>query len=380
MKSPFQFGGIVSGNNFINRNKEIVRLLTNFDSNINTLLMSPRRWGKSSLIHKAAQIALRNNSNYRFCFIDLFNIRDENEFYSTLIKELIKSTSTKPEEWLNSARYFLKRVTPKITIGIDPSTDFDIKLDIDKTQKSYSEILNVSEKIAIQKKIKILICIDEFQNLSYFNDPLLFQKRLRANWQYHKNTVYCLFGSKRHMLIELFENKSMPFYKFGDTFYLEKLDTEPLFKYITRQFKKTEKDINPEFTLEIITLMKNHPYYVQQLAHLVWINTNKKVTKQILKTGIQNLLNQNSILYEKEIESLSTTQINFLRAITDNISNNFSSTKIIHEYNLGTSGNVIKIKNALIKKEIIDVIKHKPIILDPAFELWLKKIYFRLNK
>lgn len=71
MKSPFQFVGIVFGNNFTNRIDDINRLLINFDSNINTLLLSPRRWGKSSLIQKAAKIASAKNINNKFCFIDL---------------------------------------------------------------------------------------------------------------------------------------------------------------------------------------------------------------------------------------------------------------------------------------------------------------------
>ena len=103
--------------------------------------------------------------------------------------------------------------------------------------------------------------------------------------------------------MELFENKSMPFYKFGDTFYLNKIDTEFLVEYILKQFKKTKKDIEPKLSLEIVSSMKNHPYYVQQLAHLVWINTNKKVSKQTLNNSKDDLLNQNSILYEKEIET-----------------------------------------------------------------------------
>ncbi len=377
MESPFQFGGIVTGENFTNRNKDIKRLITNFDSNINTLLLSPRRWGKSSLIHKAAKIALNKNQNYRFCFLDLFNIRDEEEFYSVLTKELLKVTSTKTEEWLQNARKFLKRITPNIIIGIDPQTDFNIKLKLDDLQNSYSEILNLSEKIAEDKKIKIIVCIDEFQNLGFFKEPLLFQKRLRANWQYHKNTVYCLFGSKRHMLMELFENKSMPFYKFGDTFYLEKIDTDALSNYIFKQFKKTNKVIDKELIFKIISLMQNHPYYVQQLAHLVWMNTKTQVTERILNESINDILLQNSLLFEKEVENLSTTQLNFLKAITNDIKSNLSSSEVIKEYKLGTSGNVIKIKNALIKKEVIEIMKNGPIILDPAFELWLKQFYFR---
>ncbi len=378
MNSPFQFGGIVSGNNFTNRIDDIDRLLTNFDNDINTLLLSPRRWGKSSLIQKAAKIASSKNKGYKFCFIDLFNIRDEDEFYSVFVRELIKVTSSRSEEWIKNARLFLKRIAPKITIGIDPQTDFNIKFDLDIIQNSYSEILNLPDKIAKDKKIKIIVCIDEFQNLGNFNNPLLFQKRLRANWQHHKNTVYCLYGSKRHMLMELFENKSMPFYKFGDTFYLDKISKKDLSIYISNQFKKTNKEIDQKLVEKIIYLMKRHPYYVQHLSYIVWINTAGKVTDRIFNNSVEDLLNQNSLLFEKEVENLSNAQLNFLKAIANNVKTGFSSSKTIKEYNLGTSGNVVKIKKTLRKKEIIDIIKNEPIILDPAFELWLKEVYFHV--
>ena len=378
MNSPFQFGGIVSGNNFTNRIDDIDRLLANFDNDINTLLLSPRRWGKSSLIQKAAKIASSKNKDYKFCFIDLFNIRDEDEFYSVFVRELIKVTSSRSEEWIKNARLFLKRISPKITIGIDPQTDFNIKFDLDIIQNSYSEILNLPDKIAKDKKIKIIVCIDEFQNLGNFNNPLLFQKRLRANWQHHKNTVYCLYGSKRHMLMELFEDKSMPFYKFGDTFYLDKISKKDLSLYISNQFKKTNKEIDQKFVEKIIYLMKRHPYYVQHLSYIVWINTGGKVTDRIFNNSVEDLLNQNSLLFEKEVENLSNAQLNFLKAIANNVKTGFSSSKTIKEYNLGTSGNVVKIKKTLRKKEIIDIIKNEPIILDPAFELWLKKVYFQV--
>ncbi len=376
MKSPFKFGSVVEGEYFTNRVKDIDRLILNFESNINTILLSPRRWGKSSLVKKAVKSILKKESSYRACYIDLFQIRDENEFYSKFATEIIKSTSTKMEEWIKTSGKFLKNFKPNISFGVDPNTDFKISIDFAEEDKTYAEILELPEKIAKSKKIKIIVCIDEFQNLSNFEDPILFQKRLRSVWQHHKKSVYCLFGSKRHMLMDIFENKSMPFYKFGDVFYLEKIRKHYLTRYLIAKFTKTKKDISVKHADHIVQLMDEHPYYVQQLSHIVWSNTEKDVTEKIITYSVNQLLEQNSLLFEKEIDSLSNTQINFLRAIILGVENSFSSQVILRKYKLGASSNIVKIKRALVQKEIINIGNGKPIILDPCFLLWLKEKYF----
>ena len=75
METPFVFGKIASDKNFTDREKETEKLIQNFTSSVNTILISPRRWGKSSLVARAAQIAKRKDKNTKFCFIDLNNVR-----------------------------------------------------------------------------------------------------------------------------------------------------------------------------------------------------------------------------------------------------------------------------------------------------------------
>jgi hypothetical protein len=375
MKSPFQFGKIVEGPAFTDREDEVNRLVSNFENNVNTLLISPRRWGKSSLVKKASEAALQKNPLVKFCFIDLYSVRDENEFYSLFAREVIKATSKKVEDWMAHVKSFLGRISPRISFGPDPVHDFDIHFDFNRKTDTYDEILNLPEKISNRKKMKIVVCIDEFQNLIHFQDPLLFQKRLRAVWQKHQHTVYCLYGSKRSMLMHIFENKSMPFYRFGDVFYLEKIEKGRLTAFVMQCFVKTQKRISEPLAGSIVDSMQCHPYYVQQLAHLVWTHTDKTVDEPIIEFSLDELIRQNSMLFENEIERLSNTQIRFLEAVASDKETAFSSKEILEKYQLGTSGNVVKIKSTLQKKEIIDFVQSKPVYIDPVFELWMKRNY-----
>ena len=98
METPFIFGKIATEKNFTDREKETADLVQNFTSLINTIIISPRRWGKSSLVNKAARLAMAQDSNLRICHIDLFNVRSEEHFYSLLAQKVIAATSTKWED------------------------------------------------------------------------------------------------------------------------------------------------------------------------------------------------------------------------------------------------------------------------------------------
>jgi uncharacterized protein len=349
-------------------------MTNNIKSRINTVLISPRRWGKTSLVNKVAH-KLKGNPNYKFCFIDLFNIRDENEFYRIFAANIIKISSNKSEEWSRNALQLFSKLKPKISFGIDPVNDFEISFDIDEKSNDYRDILNLPEAIAIKKKINIVICIDEFQNLSYFKDPLLFQKRLRSAWQDHKNVSYCIYGSKRHLMLDIFSNKSMPFYKFGDTIYLQKISPDDLIPFIVEKFKSTGKQIEETHAKEIVMKMECHPYYTQQLSFITWNNTENKVSDKILDKSLNDLVYQNAFLYEKDFDQLSNKQVQFLKVILDGVAGGFSSAPVITKYNLGNSATVSKVIKALKEKEVLDRSGGKIEFLDPVFKLWLKKIF-----
>ncbi len=161
--------------------------------------------------------------------------------------------------------------------------------------------------------------------------------------------------------------------------FLEKISTKDFEVFISENFRRTNKQISNEHCQHIITSMKNHPYYVQQLSHLTWNNAEKKVTDQVVEKSITDLLNQNAIFYQRETDNLSNTQIGLLKAITAGVEL-LSSAAAIHEFGLGTSASVKKNKMALEKKEILDLYEGAPKFIDPAFELWFKRAFSQTEK
>jgi hypothetical protein len=373
---PFTFGKIASEAEFTDRDAERQHMMNNFKGGINTILISPRRWGKSSLVNQVAKETIRKEKKIRICLIDLYNIRTEKEFYQELALQVLKTSSTKINDIFEDTKKFLGRLIPKIVYSPDSSTEFSLGLDWQEVKQRPDDIINLSEKIAQEKNIRMVVCIDEFQNISEFENPLAFQKKLRSHWQKHKSVSYCLYGSKRHMMIDVFASPSMPFYKFGDIIFLQKISEPDWEKFIQKRFADTGKKISPENALLIATLAECHPYYVQQLAQLSWLRSSKVCNEEIIHQAMEGLILQLSMLFQTITDSLSTTQINFLKAMLEGVEQ-FSSKETLSRYNLGTSANILRIRQALLSKEIIDMDGPKLFFLDPVYKRWLRQYYFK---
>ncbi len=325
---------------------------------------------------KTSEILTSKEKKLRFCFIDLFNIRTEEEFYEALATTVIKSSSNKWEQWVENAKKYFQRLTPRFNIGSDPTTDFSLSLDWAEVRKNPDEILDLPEQISRDKKLRIVICIDEFQNISFFRDPLQFQKKIRSHWQRHQETAYVIYGSKRHMMTEIFNHPSMPLYKFGDTIMLEKIQSSYWVSHIQNEFMRTGKTISEDLAGRVSLLMEDHPYFVQQLAYEVWNLTDHHCNEEVVEQALTDLLTKNTILYLRDLDNLTNMQINFLKALCKDV-RQFSASTVLAEYRLGTSGNVNRIKTALVSKEIIDIFPGKIDFLDPLYKIWFKRIYLK---
>lgn len=377
MDTPFLYGRIADNENFTNRKNETEFLMRNFRGLINTIIISPRRWGKTSLVHKVAKSLSKEDKNIIICQVDIFNCRTEEEFYTVFASSLLKATSTVWEEFVSSVKKYLGRLAPIISIS-DATQTYELSFGIDfkDSRLSYDEILDLPQVIANDTKKSMVVCIDEFQNINEYEEPLAFQRKLRSHWQKHTSVSYCLYGSKRHMLLNIFNDYGMPFYKFGDILFLSKINREEWVAFISQRFLSTGKQISEELSGIIADKMKNHPYYTQQLSQQVWFRTpGSGCTKDIVEEAFSSLIDQLSLLFANVIDSLTPKQINFLLAVADG-NTNFSSKEVLNKYKLGTSANIKNLKKATLEKDLIDVLPNNVIeIQDPAFEYWLRYVY-----
>jgi len=374
MNLPFQYGKLAEGFSFVNRLKEKQTLKNNLSAGINTMLISPRRLGKSSLV-KAAMIELeKERADIRICFIDAFTIKNEEEFYQTFTREVIKSVNNKWETWISTAKKFLMAFSPKISIGADPMTDFSIGLEWKTVKENELELLNLPEKIAQARKIKIVVCIDEFQNLAKIKDYESLEQKMRSVWQHQQNVTYCLYGSKRHMMMDIFNSSSKPFYRFGQIMFLAKIEENEWIHFIVKAFDDTGKSISETLALELVQMVDSHSWYVQQLAYFVWNLTDYAVTATILQQAIEQVIDANLPLYQNECDALTASQLNLLIAVYKN-EQNLTAVETLNKYDMGTPQNVSKNKKMLQNRDIIEKTEEGFTFLDPVFKRWFMSMY-----
>ena len=377
MNIPFAYGKIVEDADFTDRTEETSHLMSNFLSLTNTAIISPRRWGKSSLVAKAIKAAEAERNDILFVRMNIFKCETVQEFYSLFAKKTMEEISSSAESLLSNAKEFIARLLPKLTIS-DPLSQYEIGLGVDvKTNPIDEDILDLPQQIAAKKKKKVVVCIDEFQQIGEFRDSLKFQKTLRTHWQSHSDVAYILYGSKKHMMLHIFGEYNSPFYRFGDMMFLQKIANEEWRKFIVERFEDTKKTITPDLAGYLAEQVENHPYYVQQLAQYTWLRTQSSCSKAIVDEALQAMLDSLNLQFVNLMDTLTEKQRSFLCAVSEGVKN-FSASDTLQRYQLGTSGNIRILKDALKKRDLIDVTGKDIQIQDPILKRWIVQEYSKL--
>lgn len=377
--SPFQFGTLATEDNFIDRVEDRALLKQLLSSHINVMLISPRRWGKSSLVKKAMDELAVDDKNVRVCYIDAFSIGSEAEFYRTFASGVIACASSKMDRWIDDAKKFLTGVIPQIVVN-DQLTDFmafDLKFVPQERDKM--TILQLPELLAKEKGIKIIVCVDEFQQLANLPEYKDMEGKMRSVWQTQQHVSYCLYGSKRNMMLQIFNNSNSPFYRFGQVIFMNKIAKEHWVPFIQSSFEKTGKSISCELAERICDTVSCHSWYLQQLCYFIWSFTLTEVTEDVFSLGLKQVLNINTPMFQNDTETLSSTQIEMLKAIVDG-EQHFSSQAVKDLYNLGNPNTIVKNKKALQNKDIIEKEKDSFVFVDPIYRLWFKGEYCRMRQ
>lgn len=375
MSKPFVYGTAVFGENFTDRKAETKRLRMNFEAGVNTILISPRRTGKTSLVYRSVEQI--EDPSVKVVMIDIYDCRDEYEFYERFASAILKGLATKAEQAIDLAKNFLSRLSPKIVLSPDPTQDFSISFGVGPKTEKPEDILDLPEQIARKRKWNIVICIDEFQQIGEFPESMAFQKKVRGIWQLQKRVTYCVFGSKKHMMDRLFQDKSMPFYHFGDMIELSPIPKEDWVDYIIRRFNTRNMKISAELASEICDKVQRYSSYVQQLSWNVMVEAEGAdvVTGQHVEDGFEMLVRQTSSLFMGQIANLTSFQMNYLKAVVAGVHSGFSSSKVLESYRLGSKSNIARIEHVLIEKELLEKRADGVYIADPVFAYWFQREY-----
>ena len=374
MRAQFMYGKLAEKENFVDRVQERAMLKTWLSSGINVMIISPRRWGKSSLVKTAMDELTAEDKTIRVCHLDAFSIRTEEEFHQRFAAAIIDACSSEFEKKVSDIRQFIENIVPGVTFQTDAtnSISFDFRLRLPERNKD--ELLNLPEKIAAKKGIRLIICIDEFQHLSELSGYKELEARMRGIWQHQQHVSYCLYGSKRHMMTEIFNNSANPFYRFGQLLFLQKIPKQEWVPFIVDRFEQSGKEISAESAGQICDWVQCHSWYVQQLCFFVWTNTTGQVTQEILQRSLTQLISTNEPMFQNDVDELTTPQVAMLKAIRDG-QQQLNAAATVEKYQLGNGQTITRNKRILVERDFIEQTAGKgpSQFCDPIFELWFRQ-------
>ena len=373
---PFMYGLIAEKENFIDRIEDRKQLKTFLGGGINVMLISPRRWDKSSLVKAAREELKAENDKVRVCYLDASKILSEDEFYNKFAMSVIQATSTTLEKRWADFKHYIQTLIPAVKLKATAmdALEMEMELSFASLKESAEQILQLPEQIAKDKNVHIIVCIDEFQQLSNLPNWKKMEATMRSVWQHQHHANYCLYGSKRHMMIDIFNNSNNPFYRFGQVLFMKKIEKEYWIPYIIEGFAKTGKRISEELASRICDTVECHSWYVQQFSLFVWMNTETEVTDEIFNRQLQIVIDTNADMFANDLECLAASQVAMLRAVSAG-ETQFNAKEVVERYGLGAPRTITLNKKTLVKRDIIEVCGDGYQFVDPIYALWFKREY-----
>ncbi|MCK4233737.1 ATP-binding protein [candidate division WOR-3 bacterium] len=373
MENPFFYGTTVSGKSFTNRQKEIKEIVGDLKSGQNLFIYSPRRYGKTSLI----KVVLEKLKKERFAtiYLDFYQIYSKERFIDLYSRAIANAVNSKIEKLIDFFKRNVRNVIPSITIEEDGKPKLQLEYSNRKGNiyKLLEDVYQLPQKLAVEKKKKVVVVFDEFQEAKNLNGDQ-FGKELRANIQHHEKISYVFMGSKTHILLNMFNDKNSAFYKIGKMIYLNKLPKKDLVSFILKRFREGSYKISVDTTEEICNITKNHPYYVQMICHEIWeiCSDNKEVEKRDLNIASDRIIKNQSELYLRIWDSLSIHQKELLIALINSGGESIFSKAYRENNKLPIASTVNKCISALIAKEIVEKNKGIYEVPDMFFAKWLE--------
>lgn len=374
MDTPFVYNQFVTGSDFVSRKQEL-NLFTNLvKQKQNVLIYEPPKSGKKSLIQQGLINLHKEGYEFTISNINLFNVRTKKHLLQKLCKTLLDSYCNAPDEKLA----LQQEICPEMEIYFGKS-DYQSTPEIDISpvpDQIATKILNLPEYLSQRYKTNSIIYIEEFQELLQQDNAYDIIKLIENVLLSQQGVTYIITGSMVNSMKEIFEVKKY-FYNFAERIKFEPLDIRSLSDLYIRNFHKTGRVVSREMASLMYQLTEGHPWYAQQMGDISYALTRGYLTEQVVKLAFHSLLELHSYRYQLITSRLSRFQINFLKAIMDNVEQ-LSSIESMKYYGFNSSANVKRLKDAAKRKEILTEENGQWAFLDPLFKTWLQTVYFDL--
>jgi len=378
MANPFIYGEIVPTDAFADREEELDRLVADLTAAQKVFLISPRRYGKSSLIHRALHVLSRHGALTLELTVSSYSS------YVSFLEGYARALATVESKW-QRARAWLTDVitTTRPELRYEPEAPdpgrFSVAFPAVRTARDVNRLANeifaLPGRLAAERKRPVVVALDEFQAIDAFDGGEV-EHALRAAAQQQRQVGYVFAGSEPS-LMEKMVGPRRPFYKAGPVMRLEKIPSALFADFIEMRFTRSGIRAEPGLGAAIVELAGNLPYDVQRLAHETWDDVRaaggRKADVDHLHATLSRLLAEQATMFEAVWQRLTLAQRAVLRAVVLQGGRELLSADARARHRLGGPSSIQASLAALMKQDLLLKEGQQYVVIDSLLREWIAR-------
>lgn len=373
---PFRFGQVVSDEYFVGRAAEIASLTVDLRTATNVVLISPRRFGKTSLVLRVLREIEREG--VLVAYIDLLRAPSKERFASHFAAAVYDGLLGRGAQALQrSTEWFSQlRVRPKITLNQDGTPSFEFaggapSVDLDAT---IEHLLGMPQTVALERKRRVVVVFDEFQEVLDL-DPAL-PGLMRSVFQEQGEVAHVFLGSRQHLLRKVFADRRQPLYRLARQMALGPIDAAAFAPYIRERFAAGHSQITHDGIERLLAITGGQPNDTQELAHFAWARAVAEGTPAIpgtVQRALREVVSTESARFIVVWESLSPLQRRVLSAVAHDDTHMYTS-EVRRRFQLGDPSGLQKALRRLNDLELIETVQRGTYRVPDLFlRAWLRE-------
>ena len=381
MQNPFVYGEVVPGEAFVDREAELDRLVEDLAGGQKVFLISPRRYGKSSLIRQALTALSRRAALTVEVTVSAYSS------YVSFLEGYARALAAVEPRWQRGRDWLTTAITStRPEIRLDQAETgpgrFAVAFPLVRSERDITRLANelftLPGRIASERKRTVVVALDEFQAIDAFNGGSV-EHALRAATQHQRNVGYVFAGSEPS-LMEKMIGPRRPFYKAGPVMRLEKIPADVFAEDIEARFGTSGIRPEPGLGTAIVDLAGNLPYDVQRLAHETWDDVRsaggRRATLDQLHTTLSRLLLEQDTMFEAIWQRLTLAQRAVLRASVLQGGRELLSADNRARYRLGGPSSIQASLAALAKQDLLLKEGSRYVVVDSLLREWVARKTF----
>lgn len=369
IENPFLMCGYEGPEFFCGREKETLALIESLTNGANVTLLSPRRYGKTGLIHNAFYHLKSQRPDVSCFYIDIYSTKSLADFVLLLGKTIIGQLDTPAQR----AEGFIQRFfrSSQLTLGIDPMTGLPQVGVAFQPAQTIPTLEEIFAYIA-QADRTCYIAIDEFQQVGEYPEKNV-EELLRTYVQRTQNVHFIFAGSKLHMMDEMFSTPRHPFYRSTDRLPLDVLSEDIYYDWAAERLAKNQIQMDRDIFHAIYQQVDGVTWYMQAILNHLYRHPGSVITNQNVETVIREIIRSEEDGYKRQYHLLTLLQARLLSAIAkEKIVSAPTAGAFIRNYYLNSVGSVQRALKFLLDEEFIYKSEDGYIVYDRFMGMWLR--------